>query len=569
MSPFGEGASELEQKPPPDWSVVSDPADAPSRPVVIAAHNAAAGAVGIALLWLLGHHTPALVLLGMLVVATATSLVFPAVAAKLELATRAIQRVAGRVLTLVLLTVLELLVFTPVWLFLRLVRHDPLALGCAPGASSFWRPATAHTGRPLYRRQFAYERRDGHQDGRGRRPLAVVCDVLGVIALLALLDVGVGALLHTGDANGASASGARQSLLVNPNAPAGHDAPWLKTLAAEIDRVWYGNRYDPYLGWTMPNYHGTYLNTSGGVRQSYEPASSLAPRAVRVFFFGGSTMFGMYQRDQYTIPSDVARLAEVDGIPLRVFNYGQLAYNNWQELLLLEQLVSRGQTPDLAVFYDGANELVSQFQYGPHPQPTHLEAGEFARRIGLAADGGRASQSGGSPLAQLYRSWSNVSAMVWLSRHLRGVPAGTSSTGQTLVSPWAGNQQAEAVQSGRDAAVVLSRGVTVARRFASASKFDTVFFLQPFIYSKPPVAGEQQEVGSLGTDPIAWRRAYARLRSTLGRTVVDVTGALDSVKTPIMYDFVHTNELGAAAVARALYARLRPTLRSLHRGRRP
>ena len=69
-------------------------------------------------------------------------------------------------------------------------------------------------------------------------------------------------------------------------------------------------------------------------------------------------MFGLYQRDEHTIPSEFARLAEADGIPLRVVNYGSLAYVNWQEVLLLEQLVTGGSEPDLAVFYDGFNELV-------------------------------------------------------------------------------------------------------------------------------------------------------------------------------------------------------------------
>jgi hypothetical protein len=36
-----------------------------------------------------------------------------------------------------------------------------------------------------------------------------------------------------------------------------------------------------------------------------------------------------------------------------------------------------------------------------------------------------------------------------------------------------------------------------------------------------------------------------------------------------MYDLVHTNELGARVLARALYDRLRPTLRELAARRRP
>jgi lysophospholipase L1-like esterase len=36
-----------------------------------------------------------------------------------------------------------------------------------------------------------------------------------------------------------------------------------------------------------------------------------------------------------------------------------------------------------------------------------------------------------------------------------------------------------------------------------------------------------------------------------------------------MYDFVHTNEAGARAVAERIYAELRPTLRSLAERERP
>jgi hypothetical protein len=44
---------------------------------------------------------------------------------------------------------------------------------------------------------------------------------------------------------------------------------------------------------------------------------------------------------------------------------------------------------------------------------------------------------------------------------------------------------------------------------------------------------------------------------------VDLTGALDGVTEPVFYDWAHTNELGARLVGEAMYARLRPALRSI------
>ena len=42
---------------------------------------------------------------------------------------------------------------------------------------------------------------------------------------------------------------------------------------------------------------------------------------------------------------------------------------------------------------------------------------------------------------------------------------------------------------------------------------------------------------------------------------------LDGTSQPLMYDFVHTNELGARIVAQAMYRRLRPQLLEAARDR--
>ena len=124
------------------------------------------------------------------------------------------------------------------------------------------------------------------------------------------------------------------------------------------------------------------MNVNDGIRRSYEPAASGDP--VEVYFLGGSAMFGWFQRDEHTIPSEVARLAEADGIPVRVVNHATPAYVNWQESLKLQALVTSGHRPDVAVFYDGANELVSQFTQGPH---TDIET-TLSRQIGDQLGGG-------------------------------------------------------------------------------------------------------------------------------------------------------------------------------------
>ena len=230
-------------------------------------------------------------------------------------------------------------------------------------------------------------------------------------------------------------------------------------LGDEINQVWDTKRYDPYLGWTMPDFQGRYLNVEHGVRRSYEPPASGTGRPLSIYFLGGSTMFGLYQRDEHTIPSEFARLAERDGIDVHVVNYGRLAYVNWQETLELQQLVSQGRAPDLAVFYDGFNEVLGQFQLGPHSQPTHLEAQQVEKRLGLGQRGPLPGEAKKSWPRAAYDSWADVSLVHRLGSRL-GLWSQGDATGEPLVtSIWPGDQTKETGRRGALAASIYERGV--------------------------------------------------------------------------------------------------------------
>ena len=52
----------------------------------------------------------------------------------------------------------------------------------------------------------------------------------------------------------------------------------------------------------------------------------------------------------------------------------------------------------------------------------------------------------------------------------------------------------------------------------------------------------------------------------LADPVVDLGDALDDLREPVYYDFIHTNERGARAMAEAIYQRLKPRLLELQAG---
>ncbi len=88
-------------------------------------------------------------------------------------------------------------------------------------------------------------------------------------------------------------------------------------------------------------------------------------RTVRVFFMGGSTMFGWFQRADYTIPAEAARRLQTmlgDSARVDVTNFGVPGHTFTQEILELILQLRAGARPDVVVFYDGINDAMASVQ---------------------------------------------------------------------------------------------------------------------------------------------------------------------------------------------------------------
>jgi lysophospholipase L1-like esterase len=118
----------------------------------------------------------------------------------------------------------------------------------------------------------------------------------------------------------------------------------------------------PYIGGVGRAFVGEYINVSAaGVRQSVNVVAE-TDAVPRVFFFGGSTMWGYGARDSHTIPSLTAAQLDAAGNAAWVYNLGQNGYVMTSDRILFEQQLVRGDVPDVAVFYQGANDIVASFR---------------------------------------------------------------------------------------------------------------------------------------------------------------------------------------------------------------
>jgi lysophospholipase L1-like esterase len=210
---------------------------------------------------------------------------------------------------------------------------------------------------------------------------------VGVICLVIL--VGGDALLHiTGVSDGALAITTYREMIFYGNEV---HPDWARQYWDELTRIKLGWVSYTYV-WRQP-FQGRFINIgSDGLRvtSAFVKDGEAAPS---VHFFGGSTVWGTGSRDDYTLPSQVARLMNEAGTPIRAENYGQPGYVSTQDMILFQRQLALGNIPNVAVFYQGFNDLMAVRQDG---NIAGLPQNEINRQRDLLA--GQILRDAGHPL---------------------------------------------------------------------------------------------------------------------------------------------------------------------------
>jgi len=247
-----------------------------------------------------------------------------------------------------------------------------------------------------------------------------------------------------------------------------------------------------------PGFKGQYVNVdSAGRRVTPQPLAPATP-AARVFFFGGSTMWGTSQRDGHTIPAEAARRLQAIAGPgqrIEVTNLAENGYVMTQEILVLMRQLQAGNRPDVVVFYDGINDVGTTVQNGVAALPQNE-----AKRVAEFAMGRVIDRSGFERgLRKDMRAWKALAG------------AGIK---QFALYDWAQSKKAPPAESyiGADSAARLTarmygENARMIEALGTAYGFVPIFVWQPSLSSttKQLTPYEQRTMQSIERSPY-WRR---------------------------------------------------------------
>ncbi|RXG85572.1 SGNH/GDSL hydrolase family protein [Bradyrhizobium zhanjiangense] len=125
----------------------------------------------------------------------------------------------------------------------------------------------------------------------------------------------------------------------------------------------------PWASYTQsrePDYAGKFINVNEGIRKTWNSKAINDDKSARlkIFFFGGSTLWGAGSRDDFTIPSLVAKKLVENGISAKVTNYAVNADVTTQSLIRFVLELRKRNVPDLVVFYGGLVDAWSACREG-------------------------------------------------------------------------------------------------------------------------------------------------------------------------------------------------------------
>ena len=280
--------------------------------------------------------------------------------------------------------------------------------------------------------------------------------------------------------------------------------------------------WTPYLLWRCKPTQGKYINVDSDnirVTKNYHESG------VRIFMFGGSTMWGNGARDDYTIPSFVSHYLNEKGVEAKIINCGETGHASTQGVLKLLLLLREGKIPDYVVFYDGFNDIVGGYQSGvagfPLSTPRRHKEFNISRRYN------KLSRAFTKATLQKFPVCLVVNDLLWYFR-VKGVPNVKSHN-----------------DLDRQIVEKYLQNVAIVKQLAKIYGFKTFFYWQPTLVSKTNRTlfekGLFDEGFAYGNGLTS---VYKVFKEKSPQDVVNLEDAFENYNGTLFYDWIHVLEQG-------------------------
>ncbi|WP_046743960.1 SGNH/GDSL hydrolase family protein [Kordia zhangzhouensis] len=362
-----------------------------------------------------------------------------------------------------------------------------------------------------------------------------------VLIIFLLLEIGLGIFYHYHDKSGIDnnteriiASGVYENL----------EDEEIKIIHRELreqDMIW-----EPYLHYRFKPMSGKH-NTiyKNGLRKTANPSLKDSATAIKIFCFGGSTMYSSGARDEYTIPSELSKLIH-QKFPeqnVEVTNFGCHGYTRATENIQLQRELIKKNIPDIVIFYDGVNEIISAHQNNEAGSPTNAYnrkrefkiAHSYKKRLKLVMTS-----------SNLYRFITTLQRKLFSGNAYIQLEARSDALATDIANNYIGLVQ-------------------ISKSMEQAYGFKVFNFLQPNIYSKKNLTEAEQNYYK---EQEYYKNLYTlsynqvRLDSLMIKdtTFVDISDVFDTTEKTIYFDFCHTGEFGNQLVANKIFEHIQPLL---------
>jgi hypothetical protein len=327
-------------------------------------------------------------------------------------------------------------------------------------------------------------------------------------------------------------------------------------------------RWEPYLYWRRRAFQGAYINVDeSGIRRTTSPRETAPgpPEPLTIHMFGGSAMWGTGARDEFTIPSILARELAQRGLPVRITNFGESGYVSTQEVIALVRQLQAGERPDLVIFYDGVNDMFSAHQQQvagiPQNEFNRIEEFNLSQPEKLRP---RAIMT----LRDFARGLASTRFAKWLL-----LETGLLKRPAIVVRPMPGSDNVS--EQSRLAGSVIETyrsNIEIVAALGEHYGFQHFFYWQPTVFEKGRLTRYEttERIKLASVEPFAREVRDALERSDLARipgySFADLGPIFADVEEPVFVDWCHLGESGNETIARRMAA---DVVAAMARGERP